>query len=356
MAKVNYGQMSAGVIDESLKELGIASDKVKTIPAKAQLLIKHFKSAGATLADCTVCGGASDENYPRCPFCGDTELIDASEAQPAALATAATTIIEQAAPAATGSKRVKKPKAGEQPPATALAVVPEAAASTVVQPDPKFTQKDLDKAVGRAVRHSADLAKNVWAYGNEILGIHEKSLWMLRKDEAGKAKYHTFNQFCKEELGMSHTQAYRYMGVTKTFDEQTVAELGPKKLSLVMHQPEEERQRLLQEIKGGATQGEITEQVRRTNRANNAGTRTPAVQTEEQISRAKDIAVMVRAPKAIEIAMLGVGTKGKPAKTLADDPWAEEEHENGVISRYVVKVDPETGIISLIITRRRVGS
>ncbi len=353
MPKPNYAQMSQGVIDESLKELGIAAEHATTIPAKVQLLVRYFKAQKATLADCTVCGGASDENYRRCPYCGDAELIDPVDAASgAAVAAVATNLIQNAGAAPTKPKREKKTAA--VPPVEAL-VPAELGNPELQEPDPQYTVKDLDKAVSKAQQHSAKAVKEVWAYGQQILDIFSKALWRLRKDDAGAAAYGSFNLFCKGELGISHTKAYVAMGLAKTYDAETVAQFGASKLSLTLNQPEDERKAMLESIKGGASKRDIEKM-----RANNAGTRElpdpDAPPTAAQIKKASEVAVMVRAPKAVEIALLGLNTKGKPATQLSDEPWGEEEHENGVISRYAVRTDPDTGVISLVITRRRVSA
>ncbi len=356
MSKPNYAQMSAGVIDESLKELGIVSENVTTVPAKVQLLVRYFKAQKATLADCTVCSGASDENYRRCPYCGDAELIDPEDAASgAAVAAVATNIIQNAS----GGAKADKPKREKKglalvPPVEAL-VPPELGNPELQEPDPQYTVKDLDKAIKQAQQHGAKAAKEVWAYGQQILDIFSKALWRLRKGEDGTAAYGSFNLFCKGELGISHTKAYVAMGLAKTYDAETVAQFGASKLSLTLNQPEDERKAMLDSIKGGASKRDIEKM-----RVNNAGSRElpdPEAQpTAQQIKKASEVAVMVRAPKAVEIALLGLNTKGKPATQLSDEPWGEEEHENGVISRYAIRTDPDTGAISLVITRRRVAA
>ena len=350
MPKPNYAQMSAGVVDESLAELGIAAVNVTTVPAKVQLLVRYFKAQKATLADCTVCGGASDENYRRCPYCGDAELIDPEDAASgAAVAAAATNLIQNGAPPAGKAKREKK---GAVPPVDAL-VPAELGDPEMQEPDPQYTVKDLDKAVKKAQQHGGKAAMEVWAYGQQLLDIFAKALWRLRKDDTGSAAYASFNTFCKGELNISHSQAYVAMGLAKTYDAETVAQFGPAKLRMTLNQPEDERKAMLESIKGGASKRDIEKM-----RANNAGTRElpdpDAPPTAAQIKKASEVAVMVRAPKAVEIALLGLDTKGKPATQLSDEPWGEEEHENGVISRYAVRTDPDTGAISLVITRRRV--
>ncbi len=355
MSKPNYAQMSQGVIDESLKELKIEAANVTTVPAKVQLLVRYFKAQKATLADCTVCSGSSDENYRRCPYCGDAELIDAEDAASgAAVAAVATNIIQNATSTPAKPKREKKATLAVVPPVDAL-VPPELGNPELQEPDPQYTVKDLDKAVAKVQQHGAKAAKEVWAYGQQILDIFSRALWRLRKGEDGQPVYGSFNVFCKGELGISHTKAYVAMGLAKTYDAETVAQFGASKLSLTLNQPEDERRAMLESIKGGASKRDVERM-----RANNAGTRVlpdPDVPpTAKQIKKASEVAVMVRAPKAIEIALLGLNTKGKPATQLSDEPWGEEEHENGVITRYAIRVDPTTHAISLVITRRRDGA
>lgn len=348
--KPNYAQMSAGVIDASLAELGIAGEGLKTIPAKVQALVRYFKSKNAKLADCTVCGGMSDENFPRCPYCGDSELVDPEDAASgAAMSAVATNILKNAGAAPAKPKREKRSSGP-----TLVLVPPEAGDPEQQDPDPQYTVKDLDRALAKAVKHGGNAAKEIWTYGQVMLEIYGKALWRLRKDEAGNPKYSTWNKFCSDELKMSAQQVYRAMGVSKTYDAETIAQVGVSKLSLTLTQPEDERKRMLEEIKGGASKRDLEKM-----RANNAGIREikapgePDAPSPAQIAKAKDVAVMVRAPKAIEIVMLGLNTKGKPAIQLSDEPWAEEEHDNGVITRYAIRTDPHTSAISLVITRRR---
>jgi hypothetical protein len=360
--KMNYTAMSDGVLSESIKELKIQTD-AKTVPAKVLAISKYFKTekiAGRiVLAECSTCNALSDENYRRCPFCGDAEIdvaeeeaggdeeaegegaVDDSEADEVHVAE----VVEVLTPekGSTKSKRTKLPP--EQQPTKALAKVVEHGSAAV---DPKLKEKDLDKAVKNVQRHYLTAARSLWDMGNEIRDIFDRQLWRLRKGDDGEPQYKEWNKFVTNELTkaaggqMTVQYAYMLMAVSKNFTEEEVQTHGVSKLHVLVSLKPEDKAKILNEMNYQST---TRTQVREHARELQSG--TPAE------SRARTQAVMVRAPDSVELVMIGANKKGKPAQTLSDDPWVEEHHDNDVVTRYAVKVDPETGHIMLIITRRK---
>jgi len=71
--------VSEKIVAEEAAALGLG--KGATFARKVHLPREHYRSAKVPLADCSVCGNASPEELPRCPFCGEVELADAQPAE-----------------------------------------------------------------------------------------------------------------------------------------------------------------------------------------------------------------------------------------------------------------------------------
>lgn len=299
-ARLKFDVMSAGVLDAALKKLGIKPPTQKTIPARASVLKKFFaekEKAGVELLACSNCKGESTEDLDACPYCGDSELVD----PPAAIVTTGETV----------------------------EVATQSGGYVQIKPE------DLDTALGNIKQLKKNVERNIWELGTEIKRVHDEELWKARIID-GKPEHKTWKVFCSAELGMTHTHAYSLMQVAEKFTREQVEALGSSKLAILVSLPEEKRQQLLAEA-GTSTTRELKE------KANEAkGKPAPAA-----------LSVMTRVNTKLQLPMKGANNKGKPATSLGDDPWCEEEHDNGVVTRYVCKLDPKTNVVTLFITRRR---
>ncbi len=296
MSRMKYSAMSDGVLDAAIKKLKLKPPTQKTIPAKASILKAHFaeKTTAEDLSECSNCKGDSDINLDACPYCGDSE------------------------------------KTGD---AGAIITTAEVATEAIDQVD----SAELDDAVASFKKKKRNAEASIWELGVEVARIHDGDLWKTRI-LGGEPQYKTFKAFCGIELGISHTHAYNLIEVAKKFTREQVEEIGVAKLSIIVQLPPDQQAAAL----NGA-----------------AGTGKRALQQQADAAKGKPgrvpdtLTIMARADSIAKLVMQGTNSKGKPAKDLADDPWVEEEHENGVISRYQVKMDPKTKNIMLLISRRR---
>ncbi len=301
MSRMKHSAMSVGIMTAAIKKLKLKMPPQKTAPAMAAVLKTHFKAAcdADNLSNCTNCGGDSDINLEACPYCGDSEVVG----DPAAAAGVITT--------------------------TAEALPAEAQVST----------EQLDTAVANFKAKKRHAEASIWELGVEVAAIHDGDLWKTRM-LGGDPQYKTFKAFCGVELGISHTHAYSLIEVAKKFTRERVEQIGVSKLSIIVQLPADKQAAAL-------------------NGAANGGKSKSDLAKELAASKGKDkvpetVTIMARAGSHVKLPMTGTSSKGKPATSLADEPWAEEEHENGIVSRYVVKIDPKTSQAILIITRRRV--
>lgn len=292
MSRMKHSAMSVGVMTAAIKKLKLKMPAQKTAPGMAAVLKTHFKSTPEDkISNCTNCGGDSDIDLPACPYCGDSETT-----------TEAGDILTTAEP---------KPDAVE--------------VSTV----------ELDEAVLAFKQKKRNAEVNIWELGAEVARIHDGDLWKTRMLGADP-QYKTFKMFCGVELGISHTHAYSLIEVAKKFTREQVEQIGVSKLSIIVQLPVDKQAAALNGAAGGKSKA--------------------ALAAELAASKGKDkqpdkVTIMARADRRVKLVMMG--PKGKPATELADEPHVEEVHENGVVSRYVVKVDPKTLQVMLIITRRR---
>jgi hypothetical protein len=305
--RLNYDAMSAGVLDAALAKLGLPAPTQKTIPARASVLKKHFAELekgkdGAPkveLLKCSNCKGESTEDLDACPYCGDSE----TSTGPAVIEATAEPVVEIATQSG-GYVQVHA--------------------------------SDLDAALTNIRTYKKNAERCLWELATEIKRVHDEELWKARIIE-GKPEHKTWKVFCAKELGMSHTNAYSLIQVAEKFTREQMESLGYWKLAILVSVPEEKRTPLL----AGAA-GDTTRELQAKADAAKGTTKTPAA-----------LSVMTRVNAKVTLPMTGSNNKGKPATELADDPWCEEQHDNGVVTRYVVKLDPKSKAVVLLITRRR---
>jgi hypothetical protein len=309
MSRMNYKSMSDGVLDAAFKKLKLKPPTQKTVPAKAAVLKEYFEknTKREDISKCTTCGGLSDANYDVCPYCGDGDVIDPSVA---AAATAITT---------TGTEVEVATKEGGYV---------------------KINPEDLDNSLAKIRELKRNVERSIWELGIEIKHVHDEELWKARLID-GQPEFKTWKAFCAGVLQMSHTHAYGLIEVASTFTREQVEMIGTAKLKLIVGLPEDKRAAALAAAEQGASTKEVGALAGKGPKDTNKDT-------------GDVVTFLARANKKTTLVLLAAsGEKGKPAQQIADEPWVEEEHENGVVSRYVVKLNKKTGNLELVITRRR---
>lgn len=308
--KTDYTVMSAKVIGASAKKLGVkvAGD----IVAKHHALAEHFKKEGGSgraLFECTSCGGLSTEDWTKCPYC-DGVLDDEQEVAASVMLSAAKLeVTEEAGP--NGEAVVTIEATGEE----------------------VFTVADLDASVKSITDRKASAQSSVWELGEAIRDNYERGLWKLRLKEGGKVAYTNYKRFVEAELSMSHTMAFNLMTVAKQFSREDVVAIGPTKLSIIAKvEDPEARGRLLEGARNGAS-------VRETREA-------AAKENGEGGEAGEAVTFVARTGPVLSIPMKRE-SDGEDATRLEVGVWAEEEHDNGVVSAYSVEVEGESVVLRI---------
>lgn len=216
-AKINDAVVATELRDRKLEVSGTSETKASRLE---RYLVEN--AGGHKIAECD-CGGRSPVNLSRCPFCGDESPV------------------EDLPPVVDGKK----------PGAIVVAPTPEdddakaLASAQGLQPSVDEV-RDLDTRVARIKEMGMKFHAAAWDLGEEIRQVHEKKLWLHRRDAAGAPVHRTFETFVQEEIGISRGTAYKHMEVAKAFTRPQVLALGISKLKLLVQLPEgAERQQLL---------------------------------------------------------------------------------------------------------------
>lgn len=308
--KMNHKSMSMGALQESFQKFKLKKPTQSTVPAYASVLKAHFEKVTVRedLSACSTCGGISDFNLDQCPYCGDSEKTDANIAN-------ATQAIDTTAE-----------------PVTAVAT--KSGGYVEIKPE------ELDESLAKVKELKKNAERSIWELGIEIKHLHDEELWKARMI-AGEPQYKTWKQFCGTELGMSHQHAYNLMEVAGKFTREQVEQYGVAKLSIIASLPGEQRPAALAGA-DGKSKRQLADEAKEASGKGDKG------------DAGDKITFLARADKKTTLKFLAAsGEKGKPAQAIADEPWVEEEHENGVVSRYVIKQNNRTGNLELVITRRR---
>jgi len=231
IGKVKEELLDKYLADADLVTTGTVEEKVRRY---AEWVKENVPSE--SLVDCTVCGGDSHEDCEVCPYCGEEGAID------------------------TDGEEVAAPPKAAKAAKPAKAIVP--AAPLDLGKAAKFKVGDLDKGVKQVAKLKAQAAKDLHALGVEILNLFKHELWKLRVSD-GKPVHTNWKKFCAEELGMSHTYAYKLMDVANAFTDEDMKEIGTTKLGLALQVEEGPmRDKLLASARAGASASDIKQQVR----------------------------------------------------------------------------------------------
>lgn len=213
----------------------------------------------ARIADCSTCGGESDVEEPKCPYCGDGEVADAPII-PTVPATSGKVALDDPPATPPPPSLPPPPPRGETlnippPPPPPSGVVPYrrgAASPNVVETtggegvSTPVTEEALDEAVRAISDLMVSAADKLWEVGNAIREVFDQSLWTARKNEDGSARYKSWGHFCEVELGISHGHSLKLIDVAREFTREQVRQIGPTKLHITLQVPKgEARDRLL---------------------------------------------------------------------------------------------------------------
>lgn len=396
---IKYEKVDLTSVRRALKSSGLPSEG--TPNELVDRLIAHDNSSGEELAECDVCGAVSAISRPCCPICGSSDDAPANpepntheskEADVAAnkqLKTRTGKTTSKSAKSAKESKSAKSAKSAKEPKGSKSAKEDKPKARGVekaepasktpkaakAQPAPRVDvspaknvltapqnpegvkparERDLDRAIERIRKAQVAGTKALFEIGQLVIEIEEKGLYTLRPGDDGKPKYRTFAKFCEEELGFTSVYAQRLADISRRFNEEDVAKLGPTKLGLIVGvKPGAQADRLLEAARAGATVSSLSEQVRQIGGDDRAGPRRAGGRAEPRPRRVdvepSEGLTVVHASAVSHMPLLS--TDGKPTKR-ADGAIAREVAANGVVTTYTIIMN-EDGHLSLKVERSR---
>lgn len=279
------------------KQYGIKLSGAKSPEAVADLLIEHFESMGDdNTASCHVCGKPSPDEVTHCPFCGvqlgaptmkpgETDTDDSSdddededddtddeededednmknekttdETETTTTPTVETT--EPATPATRVVKKVKQVKTTKVPAETTPATKPAKknvkgkGKKNAKKPGRKPAEKKTEEIVPASQEQKdqlavhtrkigefkADIARNGWKIGQELIAISAQGLW--------KGLGHkSFNEFLKKDLEFSSSLARKYIVIASQTTLELYEQIGVKKGELIAAAPDKHRPKMLE--------------------------------------------------------------------------------------------------------------
>lgn len=286
-------------------------EKVKALEEAFVASVIAGKAKGETVdgVNCDVCGFDSSDAVTECPFCDENPPggADAAEHSPDGTSTAPTPepktngaangaakktatpkiakvkasdvkaakLAKQAADAALAATKAEPEKhdadaidAVERLPETTVVVESITTEGQVIvdevhgEPDPRFTEADLDAAIERVEDCQRGLLVKNWELGCAISDIYSKKLFLQRRDASGKPVYKTFTKFCAAELNFSREYAHTLMDIANAFDQATVAQIGQKKLRVLLTVDDKFRDELKQKAIAGATHTQLASEAK----------------------------------------------------------------------------------------------
>jgi len=346
------GVITSKVVIESvtkhLKDTGV--DTADMSPAEqVKRLVVHYRTITpeASIVMCDRCMGDSSPDLDVCPYCLDGAM-DAKDEQPATKKAAAEAETDEAKEAEAkaakaAAKEAAKAAAKEAKKVSPAPVAPTGQTLTKVTPHKAeivtYTEAQLDEAVSRVQAAKAEAAGGYYKLGQEIKSIYESNIYKARNGEDGKPKYKSFDAFCVAELLLSSLQARRLMDVAARFTEAQIAQFGTTKLSLVLEAPDDDQERIVEEVVAqGGTAKEVAAEAKKARlRAGKSGTKKGRKRPDVSASNRTAKGAAAKNKKRVTVAAIeGTKTiklycKGKPdkrAKTLASQPVGEVDLDN----------------------------
>lgn len=355
LVKVNWTILNHYLVKADLPTDG-------TDPQKVARLTKFFsETPKARQAACDNCGGVSDIEFSEvCPFCGEgqeEEDDDVGSDPPEASAAAKEEALKEI------------PKA--QAPLALLGVPPKIDMLGAIR-----TEQDVDEAVREALSLKSRAAGNLWELGVILQRLYDHKAHRLRVVGKGKSatpKYENWNGFVEAEIGVTGSYSYKLMEVARKFSREQVALVGPAKLHVTLHIPEEERKRIVEAAMQGASLREVKAAVEEVKgRAVEVEPEPSAPPEPKKASlpppkkkgkgkQPKPKAPLIPTTTKVTVAMLTkraelpVQSNGKPVKNpFRGAPLEVVEHlMNGVDQRILLTSD-DAGNLLVIVERIRV--
>ncbi len=384
---VDMSKVKRAVLVQYAVQLKVGSDKDTDEQLVKALIAKFAKLGVNRLADCTNCGGDSDKELEACPYCGDANEDDdqdaasgsddesesaSSDVASASDGASASVDDDPEEVAAANARAAAAPATaiagvgGRRRKASSLATTPEVRQGEIVMDTPQYTEKDFDEAVKRVKYLKGEPMVSLWRLGAEIKIIFDKQLWKQRNKEGGGAAYKSFNQCVIQELGFTVQNAYWLMDVSANYNESQVREFGTSKLGTILAAPKEDRVRLLEMAKGGASVRQLKsavadarERAGTDDEERDTGRRKKPRKKGAKSAKAKAAKKALR-PTITVAAILGRHTvncfkSAKPdvkATKLGDQPSGFLNLENGVRMHFIVTTTPAGNVVIRVDVKR----
>lgn len=394
------GKLDADTMKAFAAENGIEINADGTPEQIAMTLAVHFKDT--VLAEnqvlCDNCRGVSSADLDACPFCGDEGEVDDEEAPGVAAAAPSESLIETA-PEEEDDEEMEEPGdptpgedetdedeeeaeveaaadesdgEAEEVKATPTATTKKgkgkmattevtngagkkgAAKGGLAKVSGGLSTRDLDKAIAEVSRLKTEGVVAYWDLGRKVLEINEKGLWKLRTDDAGKAKYKSFDAFVHHELGMSPAHAYNAIECARGYESaEAIREIGStSKAVLLLKAPEPARKEIAAKIKAGATKKEVESAVKESRKKHGspkkdkahakAGAKSGEAKTKAAARDAKVSVTSFEGTKTIALYKKPATMKGLDlselarAKSIGDQPFGRYEMANGLVQYFFV--------------------
>lgn len=298
---------------------------------------------------CMKCGEVGTEDTEACAFCGDAgseddEVVDPDDED------------EPTSEAAVEPEKAPEPAAEPEPAAPAPAAKGKAKGKGVLSlvPTPKTETEankpaesvsvddalaaksaELDAVVERIKSFAKSAVANAYDIGIEIKRVHDGELW--------KAHGHdTFKAWLDAEIPMSRSSAYRLLEIVKSYDRETYAQVGVKKLALIANSEDPDaRSEALDAAKAGATTRTVRDIVE--TEGDDEGKRKREPESGEKPKRTREPAVtlLAKVDAAPKTYPFRSAKTSKVVKTIDADSYVEVPIGDGVVQRIAIKYDGE---------------
>jgi hypothetical protein len=368
VSKVDMGVAKAEVMLRHARAMKLDVDGSETADQLSVILSVHYETTlkKDDLAACDGCGGVGDANLDECPFCGSRGAVGSEVPAGFSPAKAESTNTARAGQEVTApSSKVKEDEKGTKNMSTAMVKAgkngaPAGGAMTLAggATGSKMAVAALDQAVEKAKQLVKQTVVSWVQLGSLVASIRDQGLWKQRLSGVnGKQAYATFEKFCAVELQMSPTLALNAMSVSKQFSDAEIARVGITKLALALKAPEEDRERIVDKVKSGATKREVEKEVRaaqkKAGKTSNEGKKTEAATKARQANAAAKAKVTVvdmlgkqtvklyarPTSKEAMAALVENPKEAKRAKNLGHEPFGFHQLVNGVRQEFSVRAN-----------------
>lgn len=385
------GEVMKSYIEDNALDIDVEGSTDEQI---AVALWGHFKELPIDDGDrvsCDECEGVSIITAETCPFCGDAGGVEEDEDQEAVStapnepeSTTDLEVEEEEDADIEGTEGSPEVENETKPAAKAATKKTEKKMQTVVNGTSSkknsvaitkaakgvlVSAADLDNAIADVEKLKGSAAESYWELGKKILEINEKSLWKLRVDSKGAAKYKGFDAFVNAELKMSPAHAYNAMECAQGYKTGAeVRELGHTKAVMILKAAPEDRPALRDKAKAGATTRALGKDVAASRAKNGspkknslkakAGAKGAAAKAKVNVAKSEKVSVAnIEGSKTIKLfkrpdSLRALDFSTLPrAKRLGDLPFGKHELTNGVVQYFSV-LEKDGELVLKIETRR----